>query len=107
MKRWTNGLPGATKRLGAKTHIALNRSRGSRLVEALAVKWHHPAGWVSTAWRAAQLVAHLPHPTPITVIFRPVPSRINVARAARLRNMWGVAGRGREPYATAKGVTMK
>ena len=35
---------------GRKTYIALNRSRGSPLVEALAVKWHHPGQRQSAAF---------------------------------------------------------
>src|SRR6266699_4880150 len=46
----TDGRCHVAKYWGRKTYIALNRSRGSPLVEALAVKWHHPGQRQSAAF---------------------------------------------------------
>ncbi len=81
-------------------HILHLTARGSPLAEALAGKRHHPAvGFDRLEGRAACCTF-----TTSDADYGKLPPRalrINVARAARLRNMWGVAGRGREPYATA------
>ena len=46
----TDGRCHVAKYWGCKTYIALNRSRASPLVEALAVKWHHPGQRQSAAF---------------------------------------------------------